>query len=154
MFNLIIFLFLNHVFHIYHCLLCNDYLFLNLLVCIIESVVGEHALYIFQLIYKLAVVCGSTSAAAFGLSLLVQIVILVRAHCVVSTSCFVSAGARVVTWLLLSFVKRLVRVLSMAHKISLSLRSLQRNLLIIYNSWCSRKRCHWTSVDHAWIDSN
>ena len=154
MFNLIISLFLNHVFHICHCLLCNDYLLLNLLVSIIESVVGEHALCIFHLIHELAVVGGSTSAAAFGRSLLVEVIVLVGAHCVVSTSSFVSTGAWIITWLILSFIKRLVRVLSMAHKVSLSLRSLQRNLLIIYNSRSSRKRCHWSSVDHAWINSN
>ena len=42
----------------------------------------------------------------------------------------------------------------MAHIVSLSLRPLQRYLLIIYNSRCSRKRCHWSSCNHAWIDGN
>ena len=42
----------------------------------------------------------------------------------------------------------------MAHKVPISLRSLQRYLLIIYNPWCSRKRCHWSSCDHSRIDGN
>ena len=42
----------------------------------------------------------------------------------------------------------------MTHIISLSLRSLQRYLLIIYNSRCSRKRCHRSSSDHTWINCN
>jgi len=42
----------------------------------------------------------------------------------------------------------------MAHIVSLTLRSLQRYLLIIYNSRRSRKCCHWPSSYHTWINGN
>lgn len=98
-------------------------------------------------------VSAGASASAFALSFLVKLVCSLRAHGVVATSGFVSTGAWVET-LFLTSIQRLVRVLCMAHEISLALRSLQRNLLIIYNSRCPRKRCHWSSINHTWIYSN
>ena len=100
-FNLIS-LFLNHIFHINHCLFGHNHLLLDLKFFIVKSGgIGEHALSIFHLIDELAMICTCSGASSFALSFLIKIIAL-GAHGVVSTSCFVSPGARIESWVLSS----------------------------------------------------